>query len=130
MLGAPVFLGFTPGPCVACLQVWQVSWAHPKFGHLLASCSFDRKVQISAVPREANARQQSVLFWSSCSTSCYRLSFAAISSRTVLQVMIWKETAENQWRPIFTAALEASVNSIAWAPHEIGLMLAAGEHTP
>ena len=24
--------------------VWQVSWAHPKFGSVLASCSFDRKV--------------------------------------------------------------------------------------
>ncbi|KAK3286949.1 protein transport protein Sec13 [Cymbomonas tetramitiformis] len=26
--------------------VWQVCWAHPKFGNLLASCSFDRKVII------------------------------------------------------------------------------------
>lgn len=26
--------------------VWQVSWAHPKFGVLLASCSYDRSVII------------------------------------------------------------------------------------
>jgi len=26
--------------------VWQVSWAHPKFGALLASCSFDHTVMI------------------------------------------------------------------------------------
>lgn len=26
--------------------VWQVAWAHPKFGSLLASCSFDNKVII------------------------------------------------------------------------------------
>lgn len=26
--------------------VWQVGWAHPKFGNLLASCSYDRKVVI------------------------------------------------------------------------------------
>mmetsp|Transcript_13096 Transcript_13096/g.15812 ORF Transcript_13096/g.15812 Transcript_13096/m.15812 type:complete len:309 (+) Transcript_13096:115-1041(+) len=26
--------------------VWQVAWAHPKFGQLLASCSFDRRVII------------------------------------------------------------------------------------
>lgn len=26
--------------------VWQISWAHPKFGNLLASCSYDRKVII------------------------------------------------------------------------------------
>ena len=24
--------------------VWQLSWAHPKFGNILASCSYDRKV--------------------------------------------------------------------------------------
>eukprot|EP01098_Paradermamoeba_levis_P005536 TRINITY_DN2330_c0_g1_i1.p1 TRINITY_DN2330_c0_g1~~TRINITY_DN2330_c0_g1_i1.p1 ORF type:complete len:371 (-),score=104.92 TRINITY_DN2330_c0_g1_i1:224-1171(-) len=24
--------------------VWQVAWAHPKFGNLLASCSYDKKV--------------------------------------------------------------------------------------
>ncbi|CAD6226874.1 GSCOCG00005956001-RA-CDS [Cotesia congregata] len=26
--------------------VWQVAWAHPKFGNILASCSYDRKVMI------------------------------------------------------------------------------------
>jgi len=26
--------------------VWQVCWAHPKFGSILASCSYDRKVMI------------------------------------------------------------------------------------
>lgn len=26
--------------------VWQIAWAHPKFGSLLASCSYDRKVII------------------------------------------------------------------------------------
>ncbi len=24
--------------------VWQVAWANPKFGNILASCSYDRKV--------------------------------------------------------------------------------------
>ena len=27
--------------------VWQVSWAHPKFGVLLASCSYDRTVVVN-----------------------------------------------------------------------------------
>lgn len=26
--------------------VWQVAWAHPKFGSILASCSYDRRVVI------------------------------------------------------------------------------------
>lgn len=26
--------------------VWQVAWAHPRFGSILASCSYDRRVVI------------------------------------------------------------------------------------
>ena len=26
--------------------VWQVTWAHPRFGNILASCSYDRRVII------------------------------------------------------------------------------------
>lgn len=26
--------------------MWQVQWAHPKFGALLASCSYDQKVLV------------------------------------------------------------------------------------
>lgn len=26
--------------------VWQISWAHPKFGNIIASCGFDKKVCI------------------------------------------------------------------------------------
>ncbi|KAM6499430.1 hypothetical protein JOM56_004938 [Amanita muscaria] len=26
--------------------VWQVVWAHPRYGHILASCSYDGKVLI------------------------------------------------------------------------------------
>jgi len=63
--------------------VWQISWAHPKFGTYLASCSYDRKV------------------------------------------LIWKEVNKNDWRVVFEHTLHVlSVNSIAWAPHELGLVLA------
>ncbi len=26
--------------------VWQLSWAHPKYGNILASCGFDKKVSV------------------------------------------------------------------------------------
>eukprot|EP00899_Mesostigma_viride_P021187 jgi/Mesvir1/2906/Mv13977-RA.1 len=67
--------------------VWQVAWAHPKFGSILASCSYDRRV------------------------------------------IIWKET-ENGWTNVYQTPdnpkplHEASVNSISWAPHQWGLVLA------
>lgn len=67
--------------------VWQVAWAHPKFGSVLASCGYDRKI------------------------------------------IVWREQegAKNQWTKVFEFARhELSVNSIAFAPHELGLVLAAG----
>ena len=62
----------------------QVAWAHPKYGNVLASCSYDRSV------------------------------------------IIWKEQ-DGAWVKAFTSPpgwCESSVNSIAWAPFELGLLLA------
>ena len=67
--------------------VWQVAWAHPKFGSVLASCGYDRKV------------------------------------------IVWREQegAKNQWSKVYVfGGHELSVNSIAFAPHEFGLVLACG----
>ena len=58
--------------------------AHPKFGSILASCSYDRKV------------------------------------------CVWKETQPQQWTKVYEYAdHQSSVNSIAFAPHDLGLKLAA-----
>ncbi|KAI9065687.1 vesicle budding-like protein [Trametes coccinea BRFM310] len=68
--------------------VWQVAWAHPKFGQILASCSYDGKV------------------------------------------FIWKEQpsqgpSAGGWTKIKEHTLhKASVNSVSWAPHELGAILA------
>ncbi|KAI0696968.1 protein transporter SEC13 [Cerioporus squamosus] len=68
--------------------VWQVAWAHPKFGQILASCSYDGKV------------------------------------------IIWKEQqgqgpGAGGWSKIKEHTLhKASVNSVSWAPHELGAILA------
>ncbi|KAF8452131.1 protein transporter SEC13 [Boletus edulis BED1] len=67
--------------------VWQVAWAHPKFGNILASCSYDG------------------------------------------QVIIWREQTQGpsagSWTKIKEHSLHtASVNSISWAPHELGAILA------
>ncbi|KAL4065763.1 WD40-repeat-containing domain protein [Scleroderma yunnanense] len=67
--------------------VWQVAWAHPKFGNILASCSYDGKV------------------------------------------FIWKDQtqggAAGGWTKIEEHTLHtASVNSVSWAPHELGATLA------
>lgn len=69
------------------IQVWSVSWAHPKFGHLIASCSFDARV------------------------------------------IVWKEGDGGAWANVYASPdglHGASINSVAWAPHELGLVLACG----
>lgn len=80
--------------------VWAVSWGHPKFGTLLASCSYDHRV------------------------------------------IVWKETQEAVWTQVCLAKAvpqvphvaatqvyrsevhTASVNGVAWAPYELGAVLA------
>ncbi|CAD6567232.1 MAG: GTPase-activating protein S13 [Tremellales sp. Tagirdzhanova-0007] len=86
--GEPVILKGHTAP------VWQLAWAHPSFGSLLASCSYDGRV------------------------------------------FIWKEVGRGQgmgsggelqdgWERIKEHTLHsASVNSITWAPYDLGPMLA------
>jgi len=63
--------------------VWQLAWAHPKFGTLLASCSYYGSV------------------------------------------MVHKESSPNNWIKVYDCELkDTSVNSVAWASHEFGLVLA------
>ena len=83
--------------------VWQVSWAHPKYGHILASCSYDGKVLIW---KEQQGQAPAVGAWNkvkehtlhSASGMCYPTG-GPRSSRNV-------------------------VNSVSWAPHELGAILA------
>lgn len=67
--------------------VWQVAWAHPKFGSILASCSYDGRVFV----------------WREASSGPGRSS--------------WQRIKEHSLH-------NASVNSISWAPHELGAILA------
>ncbi|KNC80127.1 protein SEC13 [Sphaeroforma arctica JP610] len=54
--------------------VWQVSWAHPKFGNLLASCSYDNKV---IVWKENNGQWQ--MAWDSSSVSLHSSSVNSVA---------------------------------------------------
>ena len=41
--------------------VWQVAWAHPKFGSILASCSYDRRVIVWREGAENEWQQDQVM---------------------------------------------------------------------
>lgn len=55
--------------------VWQVCWAHPKFGSLLASCSFDHRI------------------------------------------IVWKETADNQWQQVVAPRISKEEEDLSLARH-------------
>lgn len=82
--------------------VWQVAWAHPKFGPILASASYDGKVIIWKDNGSQSTQQQSSAYG-------YGAPPAAIGG--------WTKIKEHSMHT-------ASVNSIAWAPHEFGSILA------
>ena len=85
--------------------VWQVAWAHPKFGHILASCSYDGKVIIWKDQQPAST------------------GWAKIKEHSL-------HTASGAFLPPLTHAVllirrfVIPVNSVSWAPHELGAILA------
>jgi len=53
--------------------VWQVAWAHPRFGNILASCSYDRKV---IVWKETNGEWSKWYEYSNHDSSVNSVAFA------------------------------------------------------
>jgi len=100
--------------------VWQVSWAHPKFGSLLASCSYDRKVCIWkessrnswSVVHEYNVHDLSVnsIAWAPHE---FGLCLACGSSDGHISVLSLKGEI---WEDKKFFAHEIGVNAVSWAP--------------
>eukprot|EP01104_Vermistella_antarctica_P003647 TRINITY_DN1388_c0_g1_i1.p1 TRINITY_DN1388_c0_g1~~TRINITY_DN1388_c0_g1_i1.p1 ORF type:complete len:324 (-),score=37.85 TRINITY_DN1388_c0_g1_i1:29-1000(-) len=101
--------------------VWQVAWAHPKFGSVLASCSYDRRVLIW---KETNPNEWSIIYehrahdlsvnsveWA---PQEYGLSLACCSSDSHISIITLK--GENSWSETKFQAHQIGVNSLSWAP--------------
>ncbi|XP_046647682.1 protein SEC13 homolog [Daphnia pulicaria] len=78
--------------------VWQIAWAHPKFGNILASCSYDHKVIIW---KEMNGQ------W---------VKFYEYANRVIPSQLEFFRRPNH----------DSSLNSVCWAPHDYGLILACG----
>ena len=104
--------------------VWQVSWAHPKFGVLLASCSFDGSVWIF---RESRPREWTVihaarqLHDSSVNGVTFgpeeygNMILAAASSDGRVSVLE-HNPANQMWTVDYLADCPMGVNAVSWAP--------------
>ncbi|KAI8923619.1 WD40-repeat-containing domain protein [Entophlyctis helioformis] len=100
--------------------VWQVAWAHPKFGNLLASCSYDAKVFIW---REVNGQWTRVKDHTTHTASVnsiswapheYGLVLAAASSDGKISVLTYQE--DGTWDVNAFNAHSIGANAVSWAP--------------
>jgi protein transport protein SEC13 len=104
--------------------VWQVSWAHPKYGVLLASCGFDGSVLIH---RETRPRDWTLVYSSSSSnlheSSVNSLAFgphelglklAAASSDGKVSVLTHQP--DQSWTVDYLNDSPLGVNAVSWAP--------------
>jgi len=105
--------------------VWQVSWAHPKFGNVLASCSYDRRVIIW----KEEERNKWVLVYdfqeheSSVNSICWAphefgLTLACASSDGFVSVINYKE-GSSSWEFSKFVAHQMGVNCVSWAPAQV-----------
>eukprot|EP01133_Synstelium_polycarpum_P014353 gene14353-16937_t len=101
--------------------VWQVAWAHPKFGKILASASYDRKVIIW---KETGNNQWSIIHqYSGHELSVNSISWAphefglclaCASSDGTVSIHNYKD---NTWElPSKIPVSQIGVNSVSWAP--------------
>ena len=85
--------------------VWQVAWAHPKYGHILASCSYDGKVLIwKEQPGQGAASGGWIKIKEHTLHTASGAGIITIARLFGLPIL--------------------PVNSVSWAPHELGAILA------
>lgn len=100
--------------------VWQVSWAHPKFGIIIASASYDGKVLIW---REENGKWKSILEHTAHKASVNSVEWAPHEYGALLlcgssdgKASIFEVKEDGQTDFVEFSAHEAGVNSVSWAP--------------
>mmetsp|Transcript_14682 Transcript_14682/g.31735 ORF Transcript_14682/g.31735 Transcript_14682/m.31735 type:complete len:374 (-) Transcript_14682:78-1199(-) len=101
--------------------VWKVAWAHPKFGSLLATCSYDMKVIIW---KEVNGQWTKAYVDSSHTASVNEIEFcpfehglrlACASSDGMVSVLTY-EPQQALWRRSVFQAHQCGAQSVSWAP--------------
>lgn len=111
--------------------VWQICWAHPSFGSILASCSYDSKVfiwkevdnvwtRIKIHP--LHSASVNSISWASHE---YGLVLVCASSDGRVSILTYKE--DGSWDVNTVTAHSIGVNSVSWAPANVpGSVITSG----
>eukprot|EP00249_Psilotum_nudum_P010669 c22689_g1_i1 orf=200-1111(+) len=102
--------------------VWQVAWAHPKFGPILASCSYDRRVILWKEGPDNEWAQMQVFMEHDSSVNSiswasyeFGLCLTCGSSDGTISVLTCRE--DGSWEKIkIQQAHTVGVTSVSWAP--------------
>ncbi|KAI9204097.1 WD40-repeat-containing domain protein [Polychytrium aggregatum] len=105
--------------------VWQVAWAHPKFGNLLASCSYDATVIIWKETNGTWARFYDHTKHTASVNSIawgpheYGLTLLCGSADGTVSLLSFSD--EMGWYPSgpFSTKSGAGINAVSWAPSSI-----------
>ncbi|KAG2185711.1 hypothetical protein INT43_002146 [Umbelopsis isabellina] len=103
--------------------VWQVAWAHPKFGSILASCSYDSRVFIwkeqSGVWTKIKEHVVHTASVNSISWAPHELGpiLACASSDGKVSTLEYKE--DGSWDTTSFDAHTIGCNAVSWAPSAI-----------
>ncbi|KAF9899618.1 GTPase-activating protein S13, partial [Lobosporangium transversale] len=114
--------------------VWQISWAHPKFGCILASCSYDGKV---FVWREQNGQWARIKEHVSHTASVNSVAWAPHELGPILacassdgRVSVLSFNDDGTWDTAVLDAHSIGCNAVAWAPATVpGALLQQGSNT-
>ena len=101
--------------------VWQVAWAHPRFGNILASCSYDRRVFIW---QEGGGQWSKIYEYTNHESSVNSVQWAPHDHGLVLAcgssdgaISVLTYSANNTWESEkINNAHTIGCNAVSWAP--------------
>lgn len=116
--------------------VWAVQWSHPKYGPVLASCSYDGRV---IVWKEATAGSWIKVYEDTIGAPVTSIAWAPHSYGLILaagaadgHVTIFQHRPDNQWAKQTVSAHPAhkgGVTAVSWAPERATASLPGGGAT-
>jgi len=116
--------------------VWQVAWAHPKFGAILASCSYDRRI---CIWREVSSNEWKKAYeYDKHESSVNSISWAPHEFGLILacassdcSISVISLRGDNTWEAQRIPQTHAiGVNSVSWAPYVSNSALISSASAP